>query len=185
MAASFLTLLYKYAEVKSVGNLTDYFLALHGFEFLLCNFELVWSQPQRLGLCVWRLLWWSASPRDLAGMIGRFEASNVRFGVVDPTESTCAVGSVVKKHMVVLTDSPAADIKVLSSVNVALSVTRLVASAIVLPTRCICTSRVAANSLKWHFMTMSWMLPGSWAGVSPFCSGPSGEKFAMSLSVDW
>ena len=63
-------LLYKYAEVKSVGNLTYDFLALHGFEFLLCNFELVWSQPQRLGLCVWRLLWWSASPRDLAGMIG-------------------------------------------------------------------------------------------------------------------
>ena len=32
-----------------MGNLTDDFLALHGFEFLLCNFELVWSQPQRLG----------------------------------------------------------------------------------------------------------------------------------------
>ena len=64
-------LLYKYAEVKSVGNLTDDFLALHGFEFLLCNFELVWSQKERLGLCVWRLLWWSASPRDLAGMIGQ------------------------------------------------------------------------------------------------------------------
>ena len=50
--------------------------------------------------------------------------------------------------LVFFMDSPAADIKVLSSVYVALSVTRLVASAIVLPTRCICTSRVAANSLK-------------------------------------
>ena len=46
-------------------------ISLHGFEFLLCNFELVWSQKERLGLCVWCLLWWSASPRDLAGMIGR------------------------------------------------------------------------------------------------------------------
>ena len=64
-------LLYKYAEVKSVGNLTNDFLPLHGFEFLLCNFELVWSQKERLGLCVWRLLWWSPSPMDLACMIGR------------------------------------------------------------------------------------------------------------------
>ena len=86
-------------------------------------------------------------PKSLVGK-ARSEVSNVRFGVVNSTGSTYAVGSVLNKHVVLLMDSPAADIKVSSSVNVALSVTRLMVSAILSPTRHFCTSRVADNSLK-------------------------------------